>query len=67
MSSQLLKNLTIFKFAQILDVNSHPGEKQLCQIWEETVKYFSSSAPPKNWNFTLKIGLDRYIVSFFDQ
>ncbi len=46
MSSQLLINLTIFHFAHILDVNSHPGEKQLCQILEETVKYFSSYAPP---------------------
>ena len=26
------KNLTIFNFAQISDANSHPGEKQLCQI-----------------------------------
>ncbi len=67
MSSQLLKNLTIFNFAQILDANSHPGEKQLCQILEETVKYFSSYARPKNWNFTHKIGLDRYIASLFDQ
>ena len=48
MSNQLLKNLTIFNFAQILDANSHPGEKQLCQILEESVKYFSSYAPPKN-------------------
>ena len=48
MSSQLLKNLTIFNFAEILDANSQPGEKQLCQILEESVKYFSSYAPPKN-------------------
>ncbi len=65
MSSQLLKNLTIFNSAQMLDANSHPGEKQLCQILEETVKYFSSYAPPKN--VTHKIGLARYIASLFDQ
>ncbi len=29
MSSQSLKNLTIFNFAQILHANSHPQEKQL--------------------------------------
>ena len=67
MSSQLLKNLTIFNFAQHLEANSHPGEKQLCQVVEESVKHFSSYAPPKNWNFTHKIGLDRYIMSLFDQ
>ena len=30
MSSQLLKNLTIFNSVQILDANSHLGEKQPC-------------------------------------
>ena len=39
-----LKNLTIFNFAQILHANSHPQEKQLCQIFEKSVKYFSSYA-----------------------
>ena len=52
--------------AQILDANSHSGEKQLCQNLEESVKYFSSYAPPKNLKFTHKIGLDRYIASIFD-
>ena len=42
------KNLTIFNSAQILDGNSHSGEKQLCQNLEESVKYFPSYAPPKN-------------------
>ena len=67
MSSESLKNLTIFNFAQILHGNSHPGEKQLCQIIEELVKYFSNYAPPKNLNFTQKIGFDRYIASIFGQ
>ena len=38
MSNKLIKNLTIFHFAQILDTNSNSGEKQLCQILEESVK-----------------------------
>ena len=67
MSSQSLKNLTIFNFAQILHANSHPQEKPLCQILEKSVKYFSSYAPPKNGNFTQKIVLDRYVVSIFYQ
>ncbi len=67
MSGQLLKNLTIINFAQILDANSHPGEKPPCQILEESVKYLSSYAPPKNGHFTNKIGLDCYIASLFDQ
>ena len=67
MASQFLKNLTIFNVAQILDANLHPGEKQLCQILEESVKYFSSYTPPKNWKFTHKIGLDHYIASLFEQ
>ncbi len=61
--SQSLKNLTIFNFAQILHANSHPQEKQLCKILEKSVKYFSSYAPPKNGNFTPKIGVDRYVAS----
>ena len=48
MSSQSLQNLTIFNFAKILDANPHPGEKELYQIFEESVKYFSSYARPKN-------------------
>ncbi len=67
MSSQFLKNLTIFNFAQILDANLYPGEKQLYQILEESVKYFSSYAPPKNRNFTHEIGPDHYIPSLFEQ
>ena len=67
MSSQLLKNLTIFNFAQNSDANSYPGETQLCQVVKESVKYFSSYAPPQNWNFTHKIGFDRYITSLCDQ
>ena len=67
MSSQLLKNPTIFNFAQILDANSHPEGKQLCQIVDESVMYFSSYDTLNNWNFTHKIGLDRYIASLFDQ
>ena len=63
MSSQSLKNLTIFKnFAQILHTNSHPREKQLCQILEESVSIFRATALPK-WNLTPKIGLDRYVAS----
>ena len=31
-----------------LEANSHPGEKQLCQVVEQSVKYFSSYAHPKN-------------------
>ena len=31
-SSQSHKNLTISNFDQLLIANSHPGEKQLCQI-----------------------------------
>ena len=61
------KNLTIFNSAQILDANSHSGEKLLCQNLEESVKYFSNYAPPKNWNVTHTIGLERYIASIFDQ
>ena len=41
--------------------------KVLCQIVEESVKYFSSYAPPKNWNFNQKIELDRYVASIFYQ
>ena len=67
MSSQSLKNLTIFNFAQILHANSHPQEKQLCQILEKSVKYFLSYASPKNGNFTPKIWLDRYVASIFYQ
>ena len=37
MSSQSLKNLTIFNFAQILYANSGQQEKQLCQILEKSV------------------------------
>ena len=67
MSSQSLKNLTIFNFAQILHANSHPQEKQLCQIFEKSVKYFSSYALSKDGHFTPKIGLDRYVESTFYQ
>ncbi len=63
MSSQSLKNLTIFNFAQILYANSGPQEKQLCQILEKSVQYFSSYAPPKNGNITPKIWVDRYVAS----
>ena len=38
----------ISDLAQILNVNSHPWEKQLCQFLEKSVKYFSSYSPPKN-------------------
>ena len=37
MSSQSLKNLTIFNFAQILHANSDLREKHLCQILEKLV------------------------------
>ena len=65
--NQKLKKLTILNFAQILNANSHLVEKELCQILEESVKNVSSYAPPKNWTFTQKIGLDLYVASFFDQ
>ena len=55
MSSQSLKNLTIFYFAQSLHANSHPQEKQMCQILEKSVKYFLTYAPSKNGNFTPKM------------
>ena len=48
MSSQSLKNLTIFNFAQIFHANSHPREKQLRQILEKLVKYFARYDLPKN-------------------
>ena len=57
MSSQSLKNLTIFNFVQIVPANSHPQQKQLCKILEKSVKYFSSYTPRKNGNFTPKMGM----------
>ena len=50
-----------------LHANSLQQEKQLWQICEKSVKYFSSYAPPKNRHFTPKIGLDRYVASIFYQ
>ena len=47
----------ISDFAQILHVNSHPWEKQLCQILDKSVKYFSSYAPIKNYILPRKSGL----------
>ena len=46
----------MFDFAHILHANSDPREKQLCQILEKSVKYFSSYGPPKKWDLTPKIG-----------
>ena len=50
---------TISDFAQILNVNSHPWKKQLCQILEKSVKYFLSYGPqekcdPKNRAWPLR-------------
>ena len=42
MSSQSLKILTIFNFAQILHTNSYTGEEQLCQFLEKSVKHVLS-------------------------
>ena len=67
MSSQSLNNLTILivlKFCMPIHIHK---KKQLYQISEESVKYFSSYAPPKTWNFTPEIRLERYIASIFDQ
>ena len=65
MSSQLLKNMTIFNFAHILDANLHPGEKQLCHNFIRIGQVFIELRPSENWNFIHNIGLD--IKSLFAQ
>ena len=47
---QSLKNLTIFNFAQVLHANSHPQEKQLCQIKKNRSSIFRVT-PSQKWKF----------------